>query len=436
MKMSASLPARPALFAVLWAAICSPVVLVFLSSNFVNVGNLLFNVLFSRWMGPALFGDLAVVLTIKLAILGIFGAIQMGISQKVAAQDMKGIDHIARFNRVIFIALWLLVPILAALLFTSNVGQVLEMRNPHILYILLISFPFAAPLSIVRGVIHGQLNTAGILASANMEMVVRLLGSIVAWKIDLGIEGVTISISLSVIAGWAVIAHKLPVQRGVKTPITQFSKTIATLALPFVCLQAAQALLLDGDVFAAKIMFNDTEAGYIAALSLFQRIEFFACFALAAIMLPAVSRALAQGRSGLYEMLLVAALFVAVTSVFLGAVFAAPKLLMTIMVGEAYLPAAALLPLAACAAALFTLSYLMVTLLMALGQQFGIWLVVLWAPLQFIFFYLLQTTYGDPQPYDMLWAKLISQMCLVCTLCCFLSIRHLFRRAVVAKPLA
>jgi hypothetical protein len=55
----------------------NPAFLIFVAYNLANLGNLIFNMLFSRWMGPSLFGDLAVVLTVKLSLVSIFIAVQM-----------------------------------------------------------------------------------------------------------------------------------------------------------------------------------------------------------------------------------------------------------------------------------------------------------------------------------------------------------------------
>ena len=58
----AYLPATPTLgLRRTLALAATPAVVVFLSSNFVNVGNLVFNMIFSRLMGPELFGVLAML---------------------------------------------------------------------------------------------------------------------------------------------------------------------------------------------------------------------------------------------------------------------------------------------------------------------------------------------------------------------------------------
>ena len=99
-----SVPHAPRLRAVA-AIVATPAVVVFLSSNFVNVGNLAFNMIFSRLMGPEMFGVLALILTIKLALLGVLGAVQMSVSQLVASssEDERPVVGLAlsRINRIL-----------------------------------------------------------------------------------------------------------------------------------------------------------------------------------------------------------------------------------------------------------------------------------------------------------------------------------------------
>jgi O-antigen/teichoic acid export membrane protein len=63
----------------------NPVFLIFLSSNVGNVGNLAYNVLFSRALGPALFGELSVLMTVTLSVLAILSALQLSLSREVSA---------------------------------------------------------------------------------------------------------------------------------------------------------------------------------------------------------------------------------------------------------------------------------------------------------------------------------------------------------------
>lgn len=401
----------------IWAILTSPVLLVFLSSNFVNAGNLAFNMLFSRWMGPALFGDLAVVLTIKLALLGVLGAVQMAVTRHIATHGSDVDRGIAKLNRLIFIALWFATPILLLLVEAGGGGERLGMTQPVLLLIVLMSLPFAAPLSILRGVVQGRMDVRGMLISANAEMIVRLGGAILLWQLGFGSAGVAVAIGLSIVAGWAVIAGRLPAEKDLSNWSRPLAKVLALAAFPFAVLQASQVLLLDGEILAAKILFDEHTAGLIAAVGLFQRIEFFACFGLVAVLLPVVAQTVADGRSAVHQAVPVAGLFMLVTALVLTAVSVIPEVLIRMMVGQEYLAATNLLPFAAGAASAFTLSYLLATFLAALGDFRGVWTIAAWVPVQMGGFFISgAVSDGVTTPDDLMVIKLGCQGALAAVL--------------------
>ena len=354
----------------------TPAVIVFLSSNFVNVGNLAFNMIFSRLMGPELFGVLALLLTIKLALLGVMGAAQMAVSQTVASASREEAPKIeqalSRINRFLFAGLFLLgIPLTASLMLVETVDARLELPATHLLVLLLAAVPFGASLSILRGVSFGKMNAGRIALSAILEMAVRLVGAVLTWSLGFGIEGVVLAISLSIVAGWIALTDLLPKpQRHV--PARRTARILAISAAPFGLLQLAQVLALDGDIILARSTLPADEAGYIAVLSLFQRIQFFACFALSGVLLPGVVIAVREGRSVIRPALPIFMLFVAVSIPFILAALLAPVEMLRLLAGTEYLNASSGLIYAVSASVLFTFSYLTATLLIALSDKVGI----------------------------------------------------------------
>lgn len=377
-------PRRRGLAAILGA---TPVLVMFVSSNIVNAGNLAFNVVFSRWMGPELFGQLASLLTIKLAILGILGALQMAVSQRASAAngpDDRLDAALFWFGRLFFVALWLALPVVLSLVFWADLHLWLGLGSAATLIVFCLSLPFAVPLSLLRGLAIGRLNVRAMAFSANIEMGVRLIGGIVAWQMGGGLAGVVLAISVSIMAGCLPLARLLPRRQGTASAWPYLKTGVIAASVPFALLQVAQVILLDADVFVARALLGSTEAGYVAALNLFQRIQFFACFGLAGVLLPAVTTAVAKGECPLVPALNVLTLFAVVSVMCLGGAALAPEQVMSVLVGEAFLQAAPALWPMALAAAAFTLSYLAATFLMALGDRWGIWVMLVACPLQIV----------------------------------------------------
>jgi O-antigen/teichoic acid export membrane protein len=363
------------------ALLGGPVVAIFLSANLVNLGNLGFNVLFSRWMGPVLFGQLATLLTLFLAVMGVMGALQMAVSQRVAADRHQtgaleaGLALAARRG---IIAGIIALPVLIAACLALNLGPRLGLGSALLLPLLL-CLPFALPLALARGVATGRLAARSVILSAQLEMWVRLIGAALAWQAGLGLPGVIAVIALSVLAGWlplrAIFGRPVP-------SVPAIATGVALAALPFAALQAAQVLLMDGDILLAQTLLGAEDAGQLAALGLFQRIQFFGCFSLAAVLLPAVVTEVAAGRNPLAAARPVFALYAGVSGLLVGLACAFPAPVLTALVGPAFLPAAPLLPMISAGAAAFTLSYLLATYLAAIGDRWGIWILALACPVQ------------------------------------------------------
>ncbi len=365
----------------MWLTLATPAVAMFLSANVANAGNLVFNMIFSRWMGPALFADLATLLTLKLSLLALLNAVQMAVCQEVSGQRGRVIDGaLVVLNRVVFLGLAAVVPFLVPAALNGALGDYLGISSPHALAILIFALPVTAPLCLARGVATGRLEVGRIVLSANIEMAVRLVGGMVAWKAGLGLDGVVAAMAASLVAGWLPVRGAL--QSAKSAVVAPVVRRIAVLAFPFAVLQASQVVHLDGDVLVANAFLSSTDTGLVAVLCLFQRIQFFACFGLAAALLPSVSAAVAQGRSGIREAMPVAKLFLAVSLPLLALLVAAPQMVIGLLAGPDFLAAAEALPLAGLCASLFTLSYLIATFLAALGDRRGIWVIACFVPLQ------------------------------------------------------
>lgn len=361
----------------------SPALAMFISSNVANAGNLVFNMLFSRWMGPDLFGDLATLLTLKLSLLALLNAVQMAVSQVVAVSERGSLERgLALLNRAGFILTALALPVLVPSALTGALGAALGIESSPALVVLLLALPVTVPLCLYRGVATGRMDIGQIIWSANLEMAVRLGGAVVAWQLGFGIEGVTLAIALSLLAGWLPVRGALSGKATHDAPAAPIMRQVAKIALPFAVLQAAQVAHLDGDVLVANAALDQAEIGLVAVLSLFQRIQFFACFGLAAVLLPSVTAAVAQGRNGLREAAPVAGLFLAVSLPLLAVLYLAPVTVIGLMAGPDFAKAAPVLALAGLCAMFFTLSYLSATYLAALNDRRGIWLVAAFVPVQ------------------------------------------------------
>ncbi len=350
----------------LLALLTSPAVLMFASSNLVNVGNFSFNLIFSRLMVPAAFADLAFLLTVKLVSLSVLSALQMAVSKQVADGKLQAAD-LRQFLSLRSPWLWAGMALIIGALWLSGapLGRALA--------ILALACPLILPLSILRGLALGQINMRATIWSAQMEMIARLGLSLLFWFLGWGLVGIGFALALSLLLAWAPLRGLAPKVEGGSSPIL---KSLALAALPFGVLQVAQVLITDGDVLVARTVLSGQEAGYLAALSLIQRIQFFACFGLAAVLMPSIIKKVQAGEGLRGILIQMAGLYLLTNLPLITFAFLAPATLLGLIVGSAYLEAAPLVWMVCVSGALFTLTYLILTLLIALRRYRLLWVAL------------------------------------------------------------
>lgn len=396
---------------VLAAVVASPAVAIFLATNLANAGNLAFNMVFSRLLSPAEFHDLAVILTIKLAILSVFGAVQMAVSQLTArgAVEEPAIAGLSRLTLFSFGVLFLALPLVLPAALSDHVATALGLEDGRLLAILLLSFPVSLPLCLARGAALGRVAVRGMVVSANLEMLVRLVGAILAWVMGLGLPGIVVAIGVSLVAGWwpvrKEVAFTAP-QTGASRVSRRLALRIAGLAAPFAVLQLAQVGHLDADLLLSSHLLGGAEADLIAGLSLVQRIQFYACFGLAGVLLPTITRALREGRPLLGQIAPVAGIVLGTATLLLGAAIVSPETVMTAVAGPAFAPAAGALVPAVTAAFCFTVSYIVATLLAAMEDRSGIVIVALALPAYIVALWV-ASAHGTLE--SLIWTKATAQ---------------------------
>jgi O-antigen/teichoic acid export membrane protein len=357
----------------------APSTIIFLSANIANAANLAFNMVFARLMGPDLFSDLALLLTLKLAALSLFSAMQFGFSKITAlihADEQRQADMVAGLSKL---SLKVSIPVFF-LLFAGvdGLARLLAMRDPMTLTLVLLIIPALVPISLYRGVAYGRIDVPRLVSSFQLEWVVRLLAGLALWFAGFGLLGVTLALVASVYIGALFASRKSDRTAWRRRQAHSASDGLLALqaSAPFLAIQIAQILMLDGELFIAKAVLPGTEAGYLAGLGLIQRIFFFAFLSFAALLLPMVARKTADqdtvgARQDLSNMLagltILAIIPLTVLTLF-------SPFISALLFGEAFRPMAPWAPMAAMSALSFAIAHLAITYFVArdyTGRAYG-----------------------------------------------------------------
>jgi len=367
-------------------SIMGPAAILFVSANIANAANLLFNMIFARLMGPALFADLTLLLTLKLGVLSFLGALQFAFSEHTAKQgDLRASK--VKAHALSWRSLRVSIPLMFAVIASANfLSTSLNFSSPLALSLLALAIPFFLPMVIYRGLTQGLIDVPKIILSIQAEWILRLLGSILLWKIGLGLPGIAVAVGLSILAGFLFSTDKedLKVRKtALKTATTRETKAISALALPYLILQVAQVLVLDSDIIIAKALFSAETAGIVAGLLLIQRVFFFAFLSCSTILQPYVAKQEGEHKTPKELFLLLTGIAI-ISALALIATIPNSELVVKIMLGHEYTQLASIVWISALTGAVFIVSHLCAIYQIAKGQKLAAILVLLFGILQII----------------------------------------------------
>ena len=365
------LTVKPSLKAFQNHAIIGPAAILFISANIANAANLAFNMIFARILGPVLFADLTLLLTLKLGALSFLGALQFAVSEQCAK------EHNIRASKIKAFALsWQSVKISIPVMFvaiasSSLIASWLNFSSPWALALLALSLPFFLPMVIYRGLTQGLINIPKIVLSIQAEWIIRLVGSLMLWKLGLGLPGIAVAVGLSIFAAFIFSTDKQDWKfrkTAFNAKTSANTKAIAVVALPYLILQIAQVVVLDSDIIIAKASFSAQTAGLVAGLLLIQRIFFFAFLSCSTILQPFIAKQTDRGKTPKDLFILLLGIAV-ITAAALAVIIPNSNLVVKLMLGDAYTQLSPIVWISALTGAVFIISHLCAIYHIARGQK-------------------------------------------------------------------
>lgn len=367
-------------------SIMGPAVTLFVSANIANAANLIFNMIFARLMGPALFADLTLLLTLKLGFLSFLGALQFAFSEHTAKQGNLRASKVKAFA-LSWRSLKVSIPLMFVVIASANFfSSALNFSSPLALSLLALAIPFFLPMVIYRGLTQGLIDVPKIVLSIQAEWILRLLGSLLLWKMGFGLAGIAVAVGLSIVAGFLFSTDKDDLgarDAALVTATHSESKTLGALALPYLILQMAQVLVLDSDIIIAKAFFSAETAGLVAGLLLIQRVFFFAFLSCSTVLQPYVARQ-KDGYKTPKELFILLSGIAFISAMALIAIIPNSELVVKIMLGGEYTPLASIVWISALTGAVFIVSHLCAIYQIAKGQKLAAILVLAFGIIQLI----------------------------------------------------
>jgi O-antigen/teichoic acid export membrane protein len=361
------------------AGLLSGGALLFASATLVNAGNYLFNLLLGRWLGPAAFADLSLIVTLFLVTSFLTAGLQIPVARFVAIYtadaNPQAAADLRRWALQAATAMGgglLAICVVGAPAFSHFFGTASPL--PFVIFGLFV--PFYLVQGVDRGVLQGSTRFGRLAVTYQVEMWSRLAFSIILVGFGLAVNGAVLGIGLSFVATWFAArgaGGRLPAagRLGGET-----SSELAAFAVPVLVGQLGQILINNSDILIVRHFFAATAAGHYAALALIGRIVFFATWSVVTAMLPLAAQRHRRGEP--HRVLLYAAMgaVLCVSAVVVGAAFLVPEQIVNLLFGPEYLAVAPLLGPYALATMFYALANVVVSYRLAIGNVEGTYLAI------------------------------------------------------------
>ena len=349
------------------------------SATLVNAGNYLFNLILGRWLGPAAFADLSLIVTLFLVIGFVASGVQTPSARFAAIYTAESnLQGMADLRRGLVRGAAALGVGLAAMfaLGAPTWQRFFNTASPVPFIIFGIFVPFYILQAVDRGLLQGRIRFGRLAASYQSEMWSRLALSLVFVALGWAVNGAVGAISLSFVATWFVaraVRRDLPAGR----PLTPAVRSrVLTYAAPVLLAQLGQILINNSDILIVRHFFPAEAAGRYAALALIGRIVFFATWSVVTAMFPIAAQRHRRGEN--HRPLLYASLGIVllVSLILLAVMLRVPNLVVGLLFGPAYLSIAPLLWRYSLATMLYALANVVINYRLSIGQVGGTYLGV------------------------------------------------------------
>ena len=325
-----------------------------ISAMIVNLGNYLYNLIVGRMLGPSGFADASLLVTMLLVLSFLAMTFQLTAAKFSAEMDGEEsqllVSLMSRYGLVVGAVISLCM-----VLFSNQLQLFFQSQSAWMYIIFALCVPLYFLMSVGRGHVQGIRNFRLLSISYQVEMLIRLCGTVALLRL-LDVDP-AISISLGILA--SVALGYLPIRNKRVMPISstgRITKTLLVFATYTLVYELSQVLINNTDILLVKHYFAAEEAGLYAALAMIGRVVFFIAWMFAMILLPhvvAAEKAGKDSRSLLWKYVGYTAVLGAIIT---GASYMLPELIVHILFGTAYVEIASLLWLYALATSLFAVA--------------------------------------------------------------------------------
>jgi O-antigen/teichoic acid export membrane protein len=256
-----------------------------IGTGLVSAFNFAYNVSMARLLGPAQFGNVSAMATLLMLCSAIGLSFQLVCAKFVARNQHSGLAgtiYDGLMKRAWLVALAVGCSLLAL---SSPITRLLRLPSALLVMILAIGIAFSVPLGVKRGALQGLCSFAPLSGNFIVESLTKLVAALLLVWLGYGVYGAVGAISASVLAAF------LFTRLGLRTRATGEMEAAPFRAYFQEGMQAivffiGQVVINNIDILLVKYYFDAEQAGLYAAVALFGRLLYFACWSIVSAMFP------------------------------------------------------------------------------------------------------------------------------------------------------
>ncbi|WP_372754498.1 oligosaccharide flippase family protein [Mariniflexile sp.] len=334
----------------------APEQLFMLSVLVVNGGNYLYNLILGRLLGPEQFADAAVLITFLLVLSFVAMTYQLVTAKfSVLFEGSVFKSFVSKVYKNAFIVG--LISGLLIIVFAKELQVVFNTSSSTMFIIFGVGVPFYFLMSVNRGVFQGKKEFKLLSITYQGEMISRLIITLgLIFLIDMQ-SSVIIAIGILISFLFGLLPFKTE-NISLKTSAieTSHSKQIRSFFILTAFYELTQIIINNSDILLVKHYFESYEAGLYASLALIGRIVYFIAWMFVMLLLPTVIQLNKEGKPTAPILFKYVGYIASIALVIVVACAIVPKLMITLLFGESYLPMAPLLWQYAIATGMFAVS--------------------------------------------------------------------------------
>ena len=334
----------------------SPEQLFMLSVLAVNGGNYLYNLILGRLLGPEQFADAAVLITFLLVLSFVAMTFQLVTAKfSVIFENNVFNAFISKvYKNALLVGISLGVLIIG---FSNQLQAIFNTSSSGMFVIFGIGVPLYFIMSVNRGIFQGKKAFKSLSITYQGEMLSRLiltLGLIFLFNIQSSVV-IAIGILISFIFGLYPFKTKhISFKKTFINPVD--SKLIRNFFILTAFYELTQIIINNSDILLVKHYFESYEAGLYASLALIGRIVYFIAWMFVMLLLPTVIQLKKEGKDTAPILFKYVGYIAAIALIIVITCAIFPKLMITMLFGDSYLPMAPLLWKYAIATGMFAVS--------------------------------------------------------------------------------